>query len=89
MSFGEGDLHGKVEAQAKRIDNLMETNGKLCDEINRQEKRIRELEDLVRDVRLTAVEYVKKHDKATKVTYEDAFWWSRVHIRERIDRLGL
>lgn len=87
MSFGEGDLHGKVEAQAKRIDNLMETNGKLCEEINRQEKRIRELEELVRDVKLTAVEYAKKHDPSVRA--DEAYWWAKTHIGQRIKELGL
>ena len=41
MSFGEGNLHEKV-------DRLKDVNGKLCAEINRQERRIRELEELVR-----------------------------------------
>lgn len=47
MSFGDGNLRA-------RIDHLEEVNGKLCAEINRQERvierqaeRIRELESLV------------------------------------------
>ena len=43
MSFGDGNLHERVEAQRARIETLMETNGALCAEINRQEARIREL----------------------------------------------
>ena len=43
MSFGEGDLHDEV-------DRLKGVNGELCAEINRQERRIRELESLVRDM---------------------------------------
>lgn len=34
----------------ERVDSLETTNGKLCAEINRQERRIRELEALVRDM---------------------------------------
>ena len=48
MSFGDGNLHDEV-------DRLKVVNGKLCDEINRQERvierqaeRIAELEGLVR-----------------------------------------
>lgn len=33
-----------------QIDKLRTLNGELCAEINRQEKRIRELESLVRDM---------------------------------------
>lgn len=40
MSFGDGNLH-------EEVDRLKDVNGKLCDEINRQERRIRELESLV------------------------------------------
>ena len=36
MSFGEGNLH-------ERIDKLADTNGKLCAEINRQERVIEDL----------------------------------------------
>lgn len=49
MSFGEGDLH-------ERIDNLMETNGELCAEINRQERRIRELETLAKALYVCATD---------------------------------
>lgn len=80
MSFGEGDLHAEV-------DRLKDVNGSLCAEINRQEKRIRELEDLVRDVKLTAVEYAKKHDPS--VHADEAYWWAKTHIRQRIKELGL
>lgn len=43
MSFGDGNLHDEV-------DRLKEVNGSLCAEINRQERRIRQLEALVRDI---------------------------------------
>lgn len=38
MSFGEGNLHDEV-------DRLKVVNGKLCDEINRQERVIEELRE--------------------------------------------
>lgn len=41
MSFGDGNLHD-------RVDKLETTNGELCAEINRQERRIRELEAVIR-----------------------------------------
>ena len=50
MSFGDGDLHVKAAKLQERVDSLETTNGKLCDEINRQERRIRQLEALVRDL---------------------------------------
>lgn len=43
MSFGDGNLHDEV-------DRLKVVNGELCGEINRQERRIRQLEALVRDM---------------------------------------
>ena len=49
MSFGDGDLHVKAAKRQERVDSLEVTNGKLCDETNRQERRIRQLEALVRD----------------------------------------
>ena len=49
MSFGEGDLHVKAAKLQERVDSLEVTNGELCAEINRQERRIRQLEALVRD----------------------------------------
>lgn len=42
MSLGEGNLH-------EEVDRLKGVNGELCEEINRQERRIRELESLVLD----------------------------------------
>lgn len=50
MSFGDGDLHIENEKLKERVDSLEVTNGKLCAEINRQERRIRQLEQLVRDL---------------------------------------
>ena len=48
MSFGDGDLHAKVaqlkterDSYKRRVDNLMDTNGDLCKEINRQDAEIR------------------------------------------------
>ena len=43
MSFGEGNLH-------EEVDRLKDVNGELCEEINRQERRIRELEDGLNDM---------------------------------------
>jgi len=43
MSFGEGNLH-------EEVDRLKGVNGELCAEINRQERRIRELENELNDV---------------------------------------
>ena len=57
MSFGEGDLHVENERLKEKVaeleadvDRVKVVNGELCDEINRQERRIRELESLVRDM---------------------------------------
>ena len=49
MSFGEGDLHVENRRLEERISKLEHTNGELCKEINRQERRIRELEAACRD----------------------------------------
>lgn len=50
MSFGEGDLHEEVrtlkgynQSLEDKIDHLKDVNGKLCAEINRQERVIEEL----------------------------------------------
>lgn len=80
----------KAEANLREeVDRLKDVNGKLCDEINRQEKRIRELEYLVRDFDLTAIEYVRKHDVSGTVRHDEAYWWAKTHIRQRIKELGL
>lgn len=42
---------GKAEANLREeVDRLKDVNGDLCAEINRQEKRIRELESIVRSL---------------------------------------
>ena len=48
MSFGEGDLHAKVaqlkterDSYKRQVDKLLDTNGDLCKEINRQDAEIR------------------------------------------------
>jgi hypothetical protein len=43
MSFGEGNLH-------ERIDKLADTNGYLCSEVNRLAKENEKLSVLVRDM---------------------------------------
>lgn len=43
MSFGEGNLH-------ERIDKLADTNGYLCAEVNRLSKEQEQLRELVRDM---------------------------------------
>lgn len=48
MSFGDGNLRERVGDLNRQVDKLQRTNGELCAEINRQERRIRELEALVR-----------------------------------------
>ena len=48
MSFGDGNLREKVGDLNRQVDKLQRVNGELCAEINRQERRIRELESLVR-----------------------------------------
>ena len=50
MSFGEGNLH-------ERVERLAETNGYLCAEINRQQERIEDLDELVRDLYADLMEY--------------------------------
>ena len=50
MSFGDGNLHDDVMRLSESNDRLMSVNGSLCAEINRQERMIRELESLVRDM---------------------------------------
>lgn len=81
---------GKAEANLREeVDRLKDVNGSLCAEINRQEKRIRDLECLVRDFDLTAIEYVRKHDVSETVRSDEAYWWAKTHIRQRIKELGL
>ena len=41
-------LHEKVGDLNRQVDKLQRTNGELCAEINRQERRIRELEEMLR-----------------------------------------
>ncbi len=43
MSFGEGNLH-------ERIDRLADTNGYLCAEVNRLSKEQEQLRELVREM---------------------------------------
>lgn len=43
-------LHEKVGDLNRHVDKLQRVNGELCAEINRQERRIRELEELVREL---------------------------------------
>lgn len=71
MSFGDGDLHvanrrlrEHIARLEDKVDSLKDVNGDLCREINRQERRIRELEGSLNDVA----------DKwaAAQVTAEDA-----------------
>lgn len=50
MSFGDGNLHEQVDELKGKNAHLEEVNGELCAEINRQERRIRQLEQLVRDM---------------------------------------
>jgi len=56
MSFGDGDLHvankrlkEHIARLEDKIDSLKDINGDLCKEINRQERRIRELEAACRE----------------------------------------
>lgn len=48
MSFGDGNLREKVGDLNRQVDKLQRVNGELCAEINRQERRIRELEKMLR-----------------------------------------
>lgn len=50
MSFGDGNLRERVGDLNRQVDKLQRVNGELCAEINRQERRIRELEALVLDM---------------------------------------
>ena len=52
MSFGEGDLHEEVrtlkgynQSLEDKVDHLKDVNGKLCAEINRQERVIEQLRE--------------------------------------------
>jgi len=52
VSFGDGDLHERVRtlegynaSLLDKIDHLKDVNGKLCAEINRQERVIEELRE--------------------------------------------
>lgn len=47
MSFGDGNLRERVGDLNRQVDKLQRANGELCAEVNRQERRIRELEELV------------------------------------------
>ena len=68
MSFGEGNLH-------ERVERLEEANGYLCAEVNRQQERIGDLEELVRDLWPRA---------SFTMSPENRRGW-----RERIEALGL
>ena len=48
MSFGDGNLRDRVGDLNRQVDKLQRVNGELCAEINRQERRIRELEEMLR-----------------------------------------
>lgn len=50
MSFGDGNLREKVGDLNRQVDKLQRVNGELCAEINRQERRIRELEERLREL---------------------------------------
>ena len=63
-----------------QIDKLKQLNGELCAEINRQEKRIRELESLVRDIWAA---YSKKSDES----FHPA-WDVDESLEQRIRELG-
>lgn len=67
MSFGDGNLRERVGDLNRQVDKLQRVNGSLCDEINRQERRIRELESLLRDVWAA---YSKKADDSFHPAWE-------------------
>ena len=50
MSFGDGNLREKVGDLNRQVDKLQRVNGELCAEINRQERRSRELEEMLREL---------------------------------------
>ena len=47
------------------------------------------LEALVRDMRLTPAEYVRKHCVTDDVKGSDAYWWMYESVGERMAALGL
>ena len=67
MSFGDGNLRERVGDLNRQVDKLQRVNGELCAEINRQERRIRELESLLRDVWAA---YSKKADDSFHPVWE-------------------
>ena len=79
MSFGDGNLHDEV-------DRLKEVNGKLCAEINRQERRIRQLESLVRDTHRAWCFECDPWDGSFACEFFDG---SECDIKRRMHELGI
>lgn len=78
MSFGEGDLHD-------RVDKLETTNGKLCAEINRQELEIRELRE---DSKKLLIERDAYLDLAKRTGWEnDKLRQENAKLKLRIEHL--
>ena len=79
MSFGDGNLHVKAAKLQERVDSLETTNGKLCDEINRQERvierqaeRIAELERSLEHYRLEVICYENDVDRRDTLIHDMA-----------------
>lgn len=59
------------------------------DYVSELEHRVAELESLVRDMRLTPAEYVRKRCVTDDVKGSDAYWWMYESVGERMAALGL
>lgn len=82
MSFGDGNLRERVGDLNRQVDKLQRVNGELCAEINRQERRIRELESLVRDM-FAVLDVHERHWR------DDGEFTAHEHFEQRMKALGL
>jgi len=94
VSFGDGDLHERVRtlegynaSLLDKIDHLKDVNGKLCAEINRQERVIEELREkeavymdanheqgiqlIEQGKRIAELERMLEHDRLEIICYEN------------------
>jgi len=94
VSFGDGDLHERVRtlegynaSLEDKIDHLKDVNGKLCAEINRQERVIEELREkeaaymdanheqgmqlIEQGKRIAELERMLEHDRLEIICYEN------------------
>ena len=109
MSFGDGDLHvtnkrlrEHIARLEDKVDSLKDVNGDLCREINRQERRIRDLEGDLNDVAgKWAAAQVTAEDASKRCVllealvrdwcelYENPDYGGCCRLRERMGALGI